>query len=208
MRFGVFIYDGVEPIDIAAFGVLSMARRVVPHIEPIAIGPRAGPVSLANGLVVHAHHGMDDAPKLDALIVTGGPGWKAQCSDAATLEFIRRTSRQSVVASVCTGGMILAASGILSGLKATTKKEVIEGQEISPLSLMQSQYPDIGALPARLVDCGQVVTGGGVTLCIDVVLHLLERFFGAQAASETARILEYTNAWNANRQALPAVIER
>jgi len=25
MRFGIFIYDGVEPIDLAAFGVLSMA---------------------------------------------------------------------------------------------------------------------------------------------------------------------------------------
>ncbi len=33
MKFGVFIYDGVEPIDLATFGVLSMARRVRPDIE-------------------------------------------------------------------------------------------------------------------------------------------------------------------------------
>jgi len=26
VRFGIFLYDGVEPIDLAAFGVLSMAR--------------------------------------------------------------------------------------------------------------------------------------------------------------------------------------
>ncbi len=206
VRFGVFIYEGVEPIDIAAFGVLSMARRVVPEIEPVAIGPRAGPIALANGLIVHARYGIADAPELDALIVTGGPGWKAQCDDAATLDFIRRTAQRSVVASVCTGGMILAASGILSGLKATTKKEVIEGREVAPLTLMERQYPDITALPVRLVDCGQVVTGGGVTLCIDVVLHLLQRFFGAEAAAETARILEYTNAWNANAHASPAVM--
>ena len=28
MKFGIFIYDGVEPIDLATFGVLSMARRI------------------------------------------------------------------------------------------------------------------------------------------------------------------------------------
>src|SRR5262245_58381872 len=28
MRFGVFIYDGVEPVDLATYGVLSMARRI------------------------------------------------------------------------------------------------------------------------------------------------------------------------------------
>jgi len=33
LRFGIFIYDGVEPIDLATFGVLSMARRIVPEIE-------------------------------------------------------------------------------------------------------------------------------------------------------------------------------
>ena len=119
---------------------------------------------------------------------------------------MRDRARNTLVASVCTGGMILAASGILDGLKATTKKEVIAGQEVPPLELMQRDYPQIDVLPARLVDCGRVVTGGGVTLCIDVVLHLLERLFDARVAAETARILEYTTAWHANRQAFRAVI--
>ena len=52
MRFGIFIYDGVEPIDLASFGVLSMARRIAPEIEICTIAPRAGPVALANGLKV------------------------------------------------------------------------------------------------------------------------------------------------------------
>ena len=37
MRFGIVVYDGVEPIDVGAtFGVLSMARRVDPAIEMFA----------------------------------------------------------------------------------------------------------------------------------------------------------------------------
>ena len=52
VRFGIFIYDGVEPIDLATFGVLSMARRIAPEIEICTIAPQAGPVALANGLKV------------------------------------------------------------------------------------------------------------------------------------------------------------
>jgi hypothetical protein len=37
MRFGIFIYDGVEPIDLATYGVLSMARRLRPEIEMCSI---------------------------------------------------------------------------------------------------------------------------------------------------------------------------
>jgi hypothetical protein len=38
-------------------------------------------------------------------------------------------------------------------------------------------------------------------LCIDATLHLLERMLGAEVASETARILEYTTARSANQRA-------
>jgi hypothetical protein len=39
VQFGIFIYDGVEPIDLATFGVLSMARRVAPEIAVCTIAP-------------------------------------------------------------------------------------------------------------------------------------------------------------------------
>ena len=54
MRFGIFIYPGVEPIDLATYGVLSMARRIAPQIEICTIAPDAGLVELANGLRVIA----------------------------------------------------------------------------------------------------------------------------------------------------------
>jgi hypothetical protein len=52
VRFGVFIYDGVEPIDLATYGVLSMARRIVPDICICTIAPKVGVVKLSNGLQV------------------------------------------------------------------------------------------------------------------------------------------------------------
>ena len=205
MQFGIFIYDGVEPIDLATFGVLSMARRIAPEIEICTIAPQAGLVALANGLKVIADFGIDDAPSCDLVIVTGGPGWVKQAEAPATLDYIRRVRATGRIASVCTGAMILAASGILDGGPATTKREVVP-PETSPLEVMRANYPEIEVRAAMLVDRGGLVTGGGVSLCIDTTLHLLADMLGQHTADETARIMEYQRAWRANREAFASVL--
>lgn len=205
MRFGIFVYDGVEPIDLATFGVLSMARRIAPEIEICTIAPQAGPVALANGLKVTADFGIDDAPACDLVIVTGGPGWSVQAAAPATLDYIRRVHAAGRIASVCTGGMILAASGILDHGPATTKREVVP-PETSPVEVMRASYPPIDVRAAMLVDRGDVVTGGGVSLCIDTTLHLLAAMLGKHVADETARIIEYSRAWKANREGFPPIV--
>jgi transcriptional regulator GlxA family with amidase domain len=199
MRFGIVVYDGVEPIDIGAtFGVLSMARRVDPGIAMFLVAERAGPVGLASGLDIVAHHGFADCPAADAFIVTGGPGWSREAINPEMLAFLRRLpALTGVVASVCTGAMLLAAAGLLDGHRATTKRAVT-GAEIPPLAILRERYPRVRALTARVVDDGVVVTGGGVSLAIDLTLHLLGRLCGSTVAEETARILEYTTAWRAN----------
>jgi len=207
MRFAVLIYDGVEPVDLATYGVLSMARRIAPEISAFTVAPKAGVVAMANGLRVIAEHGFADCPPADSLIVTGGPGWVEQCASPGTLEFIRTYGRGKVVAGVCTGGMILAAAGVLDGLKATTKRE-IAGAEVPPVRLMRERHPRVQVMEdASLVDAGAVITGGGVTLGIDATLHLLARLLGEDVANETARIMEYTRAWRANREALPVIVQ-
>lgn len=206
MRFAILIYPDAEPIDLATYGVLSMARRVAPEISMFTVAEKAGVVELANGLKVIADHGYADAPAADVLIVTGGAGWQQQAQSEATLAYIRFATRSTSVAAVCTGGMILAAAGVLDGKSATTKREVT-GVERSPLALMRERYPAISAVDARLVDCGTILTGGGVTLCIDMTLYLLERFMGPRVASETARIIEYSAAYAANAARLPSIVE-
>jgi len=200
MLFGIFIYDGVEPIDLATYGVLSMARRIAPEIEICTIAPRAGTISLANGLKVIADFGIDDAPSCELVIVTGGPGWTLQAETLATLEYVRQVHASSRIASVCTGAMILAASGILVEGPATTKRQVIP-PEVSPLRAMRVKYPNIDLRQAVLVDRDDgIVTGGGVSLCIDTTLYLLGQTLGEHLADETARTMEYQRARRANQE--------
>ena len=206
MKFGVFIYDGVEPIDLATFGVLSMARRIRPEIEIMTLAPVAGPVKLSNGLVVLAEHGLAAAPGLDVLIVTGGPGWIEESRRPETLAALRARADDTLLVSVCTGGMILGASGVLDGRRATTKREVVP-PEAPPIDRLRALYPRIDVHEASLVDEGTVITGGGVSLCIDAMLHLLKRLFGGNVAAETARIMEYQRAWSANLEQFPPLLK-
>lgn len=206
MVFGVLIYDGVEPIDLAALGVLSMAKRIRPDIRIHTIAPEQRPVVLVNGLRVLADFHLSNAPPLDVLIIAGGPGWTAQAVAPKTLAFLRDRASSTLMVSICTGAMILAAAGILDGKSATTKREVVP-PEISPLETMRSAYPAIKVCEASLVDNGTVVTGGGVSLCIDTVLYLLGKLYGSDTANRAARILEYQRARAANFDSFPPIIE-
>lgn len=64
----------MEPIEIAIFGTLSMAKRVIPDLEMFLVSESGGDVTLANDLVVKAHHNFASCPPVDALIICGGPG--------------------------------------------------------------------------------------------------------------------------------------
>lgn len=200
-RFVIYVYDGVEPVDLGAtYGTLSMARRICPEIQVTIVADKAGPVVLASGMTVIAEHGFDACPASDYLIISGGPGWPEQAHRPEVAAFICEQAANTVVTSVCTGAMILAETGLLNGLTATTKTNV-SGGETSPMELLASTHPDIYVVGALVVDTGAIVTGGGVTLAIDTTLHLLARSLGQDMAEETARIMEYDEAWRANRRA-------
>jgi transcriptional regulator GlxA family with amidase domain len=205
--FAILAYEGIEPIDIGAtYGVLSMARRLAPGLRFFVVSKSGGELTMANGLRLIADHGFVDCPDADVLMVLGGPGWQAVSDDTTTLDFITAFHRrQRTVAAVCTGGMILGAAGLLAGRSATTKREIVEG-EARPLDLMAQRYAVGRTIEARLVDSGSVLTGGGVSLGIDMTLHLIQRFLGRDIAEETARILEYRHAWKANAAMLPDLV--
>ncbi len=200
--FGVVVYEGVEPIDIGGtVGVLSMARRVLPAIEAITIAEKAGPVTLAGGLAVLAQSGFAGAPSCDVLIVCGGPGWRREVSNNAMLEFLRHPTAP-LVTSVCTGAMILGSAGVLDGRMATTRRNAVGVEPLSPLSELARYAPTCDRHAAAIVEDGPIVTGGGVSLAIDATLYLIGRLYGESARAEVAQVIEYDRAYDANRAAL------
>ena len=199
MKYGILLYTDVEPIDVGAtFGVLSMARRIVPKIEAIGIAREAGLVTCANGLQVVASYDFSSAPEIDALIVTGGPGWVQAAQDRATCEYIRSFAegQPDRVTSICTGAMILDAAGLLAGRTVATKSRVYDG-EISPAEILQAR--NINSVDAGLVWSRGLLSSGGVTLGIDAMFALLDTHHGSDVATTVASVMEYDRALEANR---------
>ena len=101
------------------------------------------------------------------------------------------------MASVCTGTMLLAADGLLTGRPAITHHVAIDDLKAAGAKVVH----------ARVVDDGDVVTAGGVTSGLDLVLHLVERHWGAPLALAAERELEYERrgtVWRADRSLSPA----
>lgn len=198
-RIGILVYDGVEPIDLGGtLGVISMARRVLPQLGDAVIAREAGPVTMAGGLRIEASFGVADAPECDVVIVCGGATWPAVAADPLVKNYLRRLAAERV-ASVCTGALILAASGALDGRVATTRRSPVGAETVSPLTLLSER----GAIAhARAVVDDVVVTSGGVSLAIDGTLYLIGRLYGPAARDEVARVIEYDRAHAANAAAL------
>jgi transcriptional regulator GlxA family with amidase domain len=182
-RVEILVFDGVDELDaVAPFEILVSAGFDV-GLVTLQRCPR---ITGAHGMTVTPQATLGERP--DLLVVPGG-GWASKTPDGAWGEVRRgviptaiaeRHARGAIVAGVCTGAMLLAASGILRGRRAVTHRSALDdlrayGVEVHP--------------EARVVDDGDVLTAGGVTSGIDLALHLIERANGRDAAlNEAARI--------------------
>lgn len=96
------------------------------------------------------------------------------------------------LASVCTGSMLLAAAGLLTGRRATTNRGALE----------ELRGYGVEVLDERVVDDGTVMTAGGLTAGIDLGLWIVEREQGTAAADRRAHAVEYVRqgrVWRSGR---------
>jgi transcriptional regulator GlxA family with amidase domain len=185
---GIFLFDQYEELDaIGPWEVLSYWTKAHPDDgwEVITFGDAPGPVTAAKGLRVLPDTTIDELPPLDVLIYPGGKGTRAHLDDEERLEWVRRQSDTvPLMTSVCTGALVYAAAGLLTGRAATTHW----GSTV----LLGSLDPTIDVREgARFVDDGDVITSAGVSAGIDMALHLVMRLGGAARATQVRRGIEY-----------------
>lgn len=193
---GILIFDDVEVLDFCGpFEVFAMARTLseaaeaaeerAPLFHPLTIAERPEIVRCRGGLLVQPHHTIYDHPPLDILVVPGGQGTRRERTNRTLLDWIAAQDRQTALTtSVCTGAFLLAANGLLDGLRATT--------HWASIGWLRDHHPAIDVRDdLRVVDEGRVVTSAGVSAGIDMALHLVGRLHGPSVAAETARRMEY-----------------
>ena len=190
----ILLFDEVEVLDACGpFEVFSVANRVSRRDRPAAddpfqvstfvTGERREAVA-RGGLVITASHTLDGLPAADIVVIPGGVTGAVE-TDLALLGWLReRRADTEVIAAVCTGAFVLAEAGLLAGRAATTHWE--------DLADLRRRFPDVEVQDGpRYLDGGDFATSAGVSAGIDLALHLVARFAGADLATATARQMDY-----------------
>ncbi|MGV0718350.1 DJ-1/PfpI family protein [Mycolicibacterium sp. XJ662] len=188
MRIEIVVFDGFDPLDvIAPWEVLAQAAALQTGLDvALAHVDEPGPVTTAYGLQMQIPEKLG---RPDAVLVPGG-SWIDATDTGVQHEIRRGVLPQAIaelapsvrwVASVCTGALLLGASGLLHGRNATTNQAAVE--ELSRYGAIVRRN--------RVVDDGSVVTAGAVTSGIDLALWLVERECGAETAAVVRRAIAY-----------------
>lgn len=185
---GILLFDEVEELDaVGPWEVLSAWTLGHPEDgwEVSCLSDGGRPVTGAKGLVLGAHGALGEGPRLDVLIHPGGVGTRRLMRDEGHLDWVRAQRQEaSLLTSVCTGSLVYAAAGLLTGRPATT--------HWASLKLLSELDPTVQVdLEARFVDDGDLITSAGVSAGIDMALHLVARFVGVDRAREVRRYIQY-----------------
>jgi transcriptional regulator GlxA family with amidase domain len=133
-------------------------------------------------LTLAATAGYADVPAPDILLIPGGPGQAAQMGDGPLRDWLLAADKTTTwTTSVCTGSLILASAGLLTGREATT------------YWLAMDQLAGLGAKPVqeRYIFDGKYVTSAGVSAGIDMSLALAAKIAGEEIAQRIQLGIEY-----------------
>ena len=185
---GLLLFEDVEELDaVGPWEVLAYWTQQHPEDgwAISCLSADGAGVTGAKGLVLGAHHSLETAPVLDVLIHPGGQGTRRLLRDPEHLDWVRaQRAEVPVMTSVCTGSLVYAAAGLLSGRPATT--------HWASLNLLSELDPTVRTdVAARFVDDGDLITSAGVSAGIDMALHLVARLAGTARAREVRRGIQY-----------------
>jgi transcriptional regulator GlxA family with amidase domain len=174
-------------------------------------------LELSNGLVVEPAFALRDCPRPDVVAIPDlavMPGHDLSSSHAVERAWIAALYGDgATIATACTGGLMLAESGLLDGHDATVHWAFCDW--------MERRYPAVRVQPNRALvitgDGQRIIMAGGGTAWHDLGLFLIARAVGAEEAMRVARL--HLIDWhhlgqqpfatlNCNRQVDDAVITR
>lgn len=191
LKVQIIIFDGFDELDaIAPFEVLNSAAAIGAEIEAQLVTlDRIREITAAHSLKVTpaAQLNLDEPP--DILIVPGG-GWANRSDRGAWAEAQKGEipaaiaslfDKGTIIASVCTGAMLVATAALLTESPATTHHSAIADLQDKGAKVTQ----------ARVVDNDKIITAAGVTSGLELSLWLLERFLSPLIAYEVEREMEY-----------------
>ena len=118
MIIGMVIFPNLTQLDLT--GPYEVFGRL-PATKVLLIAESLEPLKSDNGLLLTPDETFDTAPQIDILFVPGGRGIFEAMQSEKLINFLQQQAvNAKYITSVCTGSLVLAAAGLLTGYKATT----------------------------------------------------------------------------------------
>lgn len=187
MKAAFIVFDKMTTLDFVGFYDAVTRLKTMKFMDDFAweicaYGTQPGaPIADDRGLKVSADVIGEPLAGYDLLFIPGGYGTRPLQHDRAFVDWISSARDVKLKTSVCTGALLLGAAGFLTGKRATTHPSAYKELEPYCASVVHK----------RIVDEGNVITGGGVSTSIDLGLHVVERLAGADARARIAKQMDY-----------------
>ena len=178
---GATIIDFCGPWEVFQDAVVpGPMRRMAFNLYTVA--QTAEPITASAGMRIVPNFTFADAPQPRVVVIPAQGGRSDE-----TLDWIRKShARADLTMSVCTGAFLLAKTGLLKGLDATTHHDFYED--------FAARYPEVALQRGtRFVwnEKERLASAGGLTSGIDMALRVVASYFGEAAAQATADYMEY-----------------
>jgi len=177
---GVYNSELVAPYDI--FHHTPFHTDPGPGIEVVTISPDGEPIVTFEGITIRPHHGFDDAPAIDILVVPSAEGsMDADLENEVMMAWVAEIGSQArFVVSLCDGAFVLAAAGLLDGHECTT----FPGDQ----DRFAETFPELDLVRGRsFVHDGRMLTSQGGAKSYDVAIYLVDHLFGEDVARGVGR---------------------
>lgn len=157
-------------------------------LSPIIVARKAGTVLVGNNLPIVAGSALADCPPVGVICVPEvnlPPGTPLAERFAPEIAWLReRYEAGTTLATACSGAMLLAEAGLLSGCEATTHWAWCD--------VLAREYPGVKVRGQRALvvsgDGGRLVMAGGGASWLDLALYLIARLAGVEVAMQVARL--------------------
>ncbi len=167
-----------------AIGPYEVLQRI-PSFDVVFVGHVVGEVRSDNGMLgITVDATFEEVPSPGVVVFPGGVGSRDLEHDDRVLDWVRAAHAGTrFTTSVCTGSLVLAASGLLTGLRATTHWAAYK--ELEALGAEPTAERVVEHLDRRLL------TSAGVSSGIDMALRLVELLVDRTAAEASQLMIEY-----------------
>ncbi|HEV8283079.1 MAG TPA: helix-turn-helix domain-containing protein [Chitinophagaceae bacterium] len=143
--------------------------------------------SISNGsFTVHLDKSTEESDNTDLIIVPslGDDIETSLKMNKKNIDWvIRQYKNGAEVASLCTGAFILASAGLLDGKQCST--------HWSSADIFKSMFPEVDlAIDKIITDEHGIYTTGGAISSMNLVLHIVEKYYNRETAIYIAKVFE------------------